>query len=284
MMACDEVACGLHWLSSILAKEDMHIAYDSYYTHGESSRSLSLPERVSEWIFQRMDRLNESLLGLRKERMRFGSAYLDSMPPGRLLDVGCGSGEFLRKMQARGWYAEGTDFDPRVAAALASSGIMVRIGELADIEYPDHSFDAVTLRHVIEHVTSPVTLLAECWRLLKPGGVLVISTPNIQSMGHRIYKRHWRGLEPPRHLQLFSVLSLGNAASRAGLDSYTLFTTAQGASYFFRESEKLSSPYWVWRIDRLLIWFWIWQCSEFVQSRKRNEHVAEELVMVVKKP
>ena len=76
------------------------------------------------------------------------------------------------------------------------------------MNYPADSFDAVIMSHVIEHVPQPRELLAECARLLKLGGRLVMLTPNAESFGLDYYGRCWRGLEPPRHLQIFSQPAL----------------------------------------------------------------------------
>lgn len=77
-------------------------------------------------------------------------------------------------------------------------------------------FDVITLNHVIEHVSDPIELLRSCYRLLKLGGQLWLQTPNIDSLGSRRYGRHWRGLEPPRHLVLFDPVSLRSALHQAG--------------------------------------------------------------------
>lgn len=285
IVACEDMACGLYWLSPMPLGKNIEAAYLNYYTHGESAVSMPFPERLANWLFQRLDRVNERLLGLGDERIRFAHAYLDETPPGRLLDVGCGSGLFLKKMQSLGWTVEGTDFDPEVLAVLSSSGIKVSIGELADIGHQSASFDAITLRHVIEHVENPVDLLKECWRLLKPQGRLILTTPNIASYGHCIYRNKWRGLEPPRHLHLFSIVSLGRVAESAGIKRFKLSSTAQGASYMFRESEKLLLPesrFWT-RFLNLILWFWVWQFAEIRQIRRHGKEMGEELVFVATK-
>jgi SAM-dependent methyltransferase len=86
------------------------------------------------------------------------------------------------------------------------------------MNYPADSFDAVIMSHVIEHVPHPRELLTECARVLKPGGRLVMLTPNAESFGLDYYGRCWRGLEPPRHLQIFSQLALEQIAKQAGLN------------------------------------------------------------------
>lgn len=97
------------------------------------------------------------------------------------------------------------------------------------------------MSHVIEHVPSPVELLAECRRILKKGGVLVALTPNARSSVHKHYGRNWRGLEPPRHLQVFTTNSLARIANSAGYDAVECFTSMQGALYIWHASAVQSN-------------------------------------------
>jgi SAM-dependent methyltransferase len=140
-------------------------------------------------------------------------------PSSRLLDIGCGNGQFLLEAQAVGWQAVGIDNDPATAQAARSRGLQIHVGSAEDARLPDASFDAVTMAHVLEHLADPVTHLAECRRLLKESGRLWIATPNLASPGHRRYGRDWRGLEPPRHLVLFTPRALRYAFAAAGLES-----------------------------------------------------------------
>ena len=89
------------------------------------------------------------------------------------------------------------------------------------------------MNHVIEHVLDPVGMLAECCRVLKPGGKLVVVTPNIWSLGRRLFGEHWRGWEVPRHLFLFSPKSLRTCAERAGFVVQNLRTTSKGARFIW---------------------------------------------------
>ncbi|HET6277172.1 MAG TPA: class I SAM-dependent methyltransferase, partial [Candidatus Polarisedimenticolia bacterium] len=122
----------------------------------------------------------------------------------RLLDLGCGNGSFLSSMQDLGWEAFGLEPDREAARAARSAGLAVEPGVLQESTFPQGSFDAVTMNHVIEHLPDPVRMLQLCHRVLRPGGVLWIATPNVGSLGRARFGPAWRGLEPPRHLVLFT--------------------------------------------------------------------------------
>jgi 2-polyprenyl-3-methyl-5-hydroxy-6-metoxy-1,4-benzoquinol methylase len=91
--------------------------------------------------------------------------------------------------------------------------------------YAIEQFDVVSMNHVIEHVPDPIALLQECKRVLKPGGRLVVATPNIQSYGHQVFKQFWYHLDPPRHLHLFTSQTLLNSVQRAGFVTCRAMTT-----------------------------------------------------------
>jgi SAM-dependent methyltransferase len=97
------------------------------------------------------------------------------------------------------------------------------------------------MSHLIEHVYDPGALLEECYRILKPGGRVVIVTPNTQSVGHRMFGKYWRGLEPPRHIYLFSIASLKRLGSKAGFDILSARTTIRGAHWAYRDSRRIKA-------------------------------------------
>jgi SAM-dependent methyltransferase len=92
----------------------------------------------------------------------------------------------------------------------------VRCAGVEDLVDEPGGYDVITLSHVIEHVHDPSALLRAIYRMLRPGGLLWLETPNLDSLGHARFGRNWRGLEPPRHLLLFSVDSLKFALAQAG--------------------------------------------------------------------
>jgi 2-polyprenyl-3-methyl-5-hydroxy-6-metoxy-1,4-benzoquinol methylase len=278
---CPDPRCGLVWQDPMLVAEDIGRAYDGYYTSAQPDRSGADTGRGLDATFYRLDRWVTALLQLDVERRRHAASYLDDMAPGTLLDVGCGSGAYASAMQARGWNVRGTEFDPLAAhTATTTYGISVDVGELAAIAYPDSAFDAITARHVLEHVQEPVGFLAECWRILRPGGRLVVVTPNVDSLGHRHFAERWRGLEQPRHLFLYGSASLRALLGRIGADSVEVFTSAQGSDYVLRSSYATSRGAWRRAIDYLAIWR-----LQFAGTAgtRRGRDVGEELIAVATK-
>lgn len=127
---------------------------------------------------------------------------------GRLLDLGCGNGDFLVRAQKLGWLTEGLESDPAAADIARSRGLVVKDGILETADFEEASFDAIMLSHVLEHLIAPAETLGRIVRWLKPGGTLVTITPNPASISAAAYGRYWFSLDAPRHLVIPSPLAL----------------------------------------------------------------------------
>lgn len=140
-------------------------------------------------------------------------------PLGRLLDVGSGDGAFVHHMASHGWDATGLDFSPAASELATRRGLRGRylMGSLADHDLPLRSFDAVTMWQVLEHIGEPVATLGAVHALLKPGGLLVASVPNIEGLTATLTRERWWGLDVPRHLVHYTPATLRRVVSAAGL-------------------------------------------------------------------
>lgn len=136
---------------------------------------------------------------------------------GRLLDIGCSNGSFVRAASRVGWEACGLELESDSFELARSQGVTVYNSELSELDFPENSFSAVTMWQVIEHVHSPASLITEIARILKPGGVLAVSTPNIKSLGWRLLREDWGAVEPQVHLHLFQPSGLARLMNDCGL-------------------------------------------------------------------
>jgi SAM-dependent methyltransferase len=215
---CEAPGCGVLWLDPFPIEEDLHLAYASYYTHGDSGGRGSAGAVCR--LVVRLTRVADSILkrvsGLAAARRRIDLMFLDEVEPGRLLEVGCGDGRRLARFRERGWQVVGQEIDERAAAVARSRVPEIRTGPLETLGLEPGSFDAVVANHVLEHVADPLGLLRQCRSLLRPGGRLVLATPNPSGDGHARFGRHWFGLDPPRHLHLFPPAAGRRMAEQAG--------------------------------------------------------------------
>ena len=298
---CPNPSCGLIWLDPMPVDGDIWKAYKDYYTHRDNiykdtwiRRAYRKAQRslLAHYYGYRngnsafFDRIVGSLIYFHPGRLAdtiFSVFYLNAIPHGRLLEVGCGSGRMLKSMQDKGWDVVGVDPDPIAIKNAKSMGLIVYQGILADQKFEDDSFDAIALSHVIEHVPNPLDLLKECERILKPGGHLVLITPNNDSLCHQLYKIHWNSLDPPRHLYVFNLVTLKLLSRKAGFQNAKLETTIRDANNTFIGSRAIqrsgfhvmgSKQNFIIRIIGRLFQFMEWVTLYF------NSGIGEEIVLI----
>jgi SAM-dependent methyltransferase len=141
---------------------------------------------------------------------------LRNVTPGELLDVGCGRGDLASHFVRHGWRVTGTDISPEACTEASARGVETHVGTLSTVALPEQSFDAVTFRHVLEHVVDPVADLRRAYDALRPGGQVLITLPNYACAQRRAFRSFWFPLELPRHRHHFSPRSLSEALTRAG--------------------------------------------------------------------
>jgi 2-polyprenyl-3-methyl-5-hydroxy-6-metoxy-1,4-benzoquinol methylase len=118
--------------------------------------------------------------------------YLPYSTNGRILDIGCGLGGFLKAASEQGWkYPEGIEIAPQ-AAEYTARFFTVKTNPLEEIQYNEYAFDVIRLNNVIEHVPSPKTLMQSVYNSLRPGGLFVISTPNFDSLSVTFCGKRWQ--------------------------------------------------------------------------------------------
>jgi 2-polyprenyl-3-methyl-5-hydroxy-6-metoxy-1,4-benzoquinol methylase len=122
----------------------------------------------------------------------------------------------MRAARTGGWTVVGTEVAQGAAEAVRSEGFDVHLGELAEVDLDEESFDVISLVEVLEHVNDPAGLIHDAKRLLRPGGAVYVTTPHGRGISARVLGDRWSAVAPPEHLQIFSVRGLETALARAG--------------------------------------------------------------------
>ena len=227
-------SCASAYLDPRPTPETIGLAYQRYFTHDKApiSSSLSYLGKLRrklangyrnyrygtrEYPAYPLGIIAATLMPNRRATIDAGMRHLAKAKTGkRLLDLGCGNGEFLLRARSAGWDVVGVDFDSKAVEAARSQGLNALLGGVESLDPSIDKFDVITLANVIEHLHQVVEVLQACYNLLKPGGYLWLETPNIDSFGHRRFAHHWRGLEPPRHLVIFNWNSLETLLLQSG--------------------------------------------------------------------
>lgn len=193
--------------------------------------------KLNAWILDRY---------ARNEARRFGRAWPRET---RVLDVGCGAGDFLKALRESGVEnARGLESDPRAVALAQREGLRVDAGEFESSVWPPESFDVIRMNHSLEHFHSPARALAIARAALRPGGVLVGETPNTECLDFRLLGRFWGGWHFPRHLWMFSRKSLTALAAREGFrvaeirNCYRTVGWSAGLQNWLVDKLRISAP------------------------------------------
>lgn len=187
---------------------------------------------------------------------------------GRILDVGCGAGFFLRALDPSCWERFGVEPGERAYQMAAAKLGRDRIffGKLTDAGLDDSFFDVVTFWSTLEHMNDPLSNLIEARRILKPGGTLIVQVPNAASYQVRLFGGHWFAFDVPRHRYHFTPPALRRALSQAGFEIYRMsFFSENHNAHAFKHSLKsllgpsapgrlafhLAAPF-IWPVDLLM--------------------------------
>lgn len=134
----------------------------------------------------------------------------------KILDIGCGNGEFLSRISNTKFEKFGIEINAEGYELCKGKNLKVFNKELKDLKFQDNFFDVVTLWHVIEHLENPIDTIKSVKRVLKEDGILVIAVPNTDSLGFKYGQNFWFHLDSPRHLMLFNKKSLKYLLNNAG--------------------------------------------------------------------
>jgi len=203
---CEE--CGLLGPEDVVADRDY---YQTFYPQGyhEDAASQGLLSRMWETFARHLLRNKiKTLRGFapRKDRRL------------KLLDIGCGPGHFLSKLDRSVFEPHGLEPVGEAVAAAKKSGLDVVQGDVLLTPLGDAQYDIVTLWHVLEHIDQPGQALKRIHAALAPGGVLLITTPNTASFACSQGKEFWFHLDAPRHLHLFNDRNLTRLLEATGFD------------------------------------------------------------------
>lgn len=213
--------------------ERLKLAYSNYYTHaGDDDAAaggglLRAAWRHATRSYARrrfggasllLDVVGEKVVKQLPERRLSIDALYRFLPSqrSRILDFGCGNGDFAIRAKELGHEVVGVDFDDSALAVAAARGLKVHSSaKLAEMDLAG-SFDMVTANHVLEHVAQPVDLLRDFHQWLRPSGRVYLEMPNAQAEGIARHGRFWRGFEAPRHFAIPSKKGLRGALKAVG--------------------------------------------------------------------
>ncbi|WP_418264469.1 class I SAM-dependent methyltransferase [Flavobacterium faecale] len=154
---------------------------------------------------------------------------------GTILDIGAGTGEFLNVTKDNGWKTIGIEPSDRAKGIAISKGIDF-VKDTTELE--NHSFDVITMWHVLEHVPDLDFQIKELKRLLKPSGSLIIAVPNFKSFDAKHYKEFWAAYDVPIHFWHFSKKAIQNLFAKENMQLEKILPMKFDSFYVSLLSEK----------------------------------------------
>jgi SAM-dependent methyltransferase len=196
-------SCGFVFMERIPTAEELQAHYSQYAYSGEGY--------LSPWTVKSYNVLLDEF-----ERYRSN---------GRLLDVGCGRGWFLREAAKRGWEVYGTEYSETAVRLCEADGIRMKLGKLDPSSFNGMKFDVVTSFEVIEHISDPVDEMTKIRSLLRDGGLFYCTTPNFNSVMRYYLGTRYNVIEYPEHLSYYTPATIHRLMKRCGFTKRRVVTT-----------------------------------------------------------
>lgn len=208
--------CDVGLMARRMTPEEVRVSYDmaAYYTHGRSH----FPDVAAGLA----DRILVKLAWLGDRGRMMDADWLLSLQPGarRILDIGCGGGDFVATLAGPGRELHGVDPDPKAREMAATRGVAVEEGtaEMIPPATRSQSYDVILMTHVLEHCADPGLALRNVRSLLAPGGGFYCEVPNCAALHFQTYSEISEMLDVPRHVHFFTPRSLGRLMEQAGFE------------------------------------------------------------------
>jgi SAM-dependent methyltransferase len=190
--------CGLVFVGTRPDPNELYALYGETYFHNDESGVVGYSNYIGD---------EQNIRKTSRRRLKHVECFVK---PGRMLDVGCAMGFFIDEAKKRGWQVQGMDVSSfAVEYARSHFGLDVQHGALTELDFPAGSYDLITLMDVIEHVPDPTAYVRRAAELLRSGGVLVLATPDVDSLPARLAGEKWVGYKlSEEHIYYFSVKTL----------------------------------------------------------------------------
>jgi len=203
-----------------LEKLSSYYESEDYISHTDGKRSLF--ERVYHFIKRIALKNKLKLINTQSAK-------------GKLLDIGAGTGDFLVVAKNDGWDITGIEPSAKAKGIAINKGVNFA-DSLSVLE--SHSFDIITMWHVLEHVPNLEDYLSELKRLIKPTGTIIIAVPNFKSFDANFYGRHWAAYDVPRHIWHFSKTAIEKLFAEKGIQLTAVLPMKFDSFYVSLLSEK----------------------------------------------
>tara|TARA_B100000902_G_scaffold12252_1_gene14932 strand:- start:66760 stop:67647 length:888 start_codon:yes stop_codon:yes gene_type:complete len=165
---------------------------DHYISHNNTSKSI----------------FDKTYQFVRKYTLKIKYKIINSIKnKGSILDIGCGTGEFLNKFKEKGWKCKGIE-PSKIARNIANKNYKLNIKEENNLNNLTECFDIITMWHVLEHVADLNNTISNLYRIINDNGKIIIAVPNIESFDAKIYGKYWAAYDLPIHLSHFSKKSI----------------------------------------------------------------------------
>lgn len=243
--------CGFVFTQDHPDEKDIGRYYKSveYLSHNDSVKGFS----------GRLYRASRKIMLITKRKL---ITRATGIKKGNLLDIGSGTGHFIREMKEAGWQVSGIEIDEKVRLHSESS-FNLKVHSPDEIQsLPSGSYDCITMWHVLEHFQYPFKYALEIKRLLKPDGICLVALPNRFSFDAEHYRKFWAAYDVPRHLWHFSPFTFRLFAEKTGFRIIHTGSLPLDVFYISMLSEKYCGAK-LHLIAGLITGKWFWFLSSF---------------------
>ena len=221
-------SCGFKFTNSRPTEDKLGAYYKSedYVSHSNTKKGF----------------INSTYQSVRKytllKKLQLISKYYKT---GKILDIGCGTGEFLNTCKNAKWETLGIEPDPD-ARKMAGTNFSLDIRDESEIKnLESESFDVISMWHVLEHVPKLNERIEDLKRLIKPNGLIIIAVPNCNSLDAKIYKENWAAYDVPRHLYHFTPKDIELIFKNHSLELFKTLPMIFDSYYVSMLSEKIKT-------------------------------------------